>query len=235
MIPLVYHYYNSFPAAMEVYFCQQYSLQSINEIAMISQIVYNAMIGKVWQVYYVAYHMIHDVLRKEWMLYGLHIFISRRMYTIMEGYDLIDGLPVSSMGLLPDTQNCGMCIRRECLERFPRHRLQRKRLVSDPGMHHDTCATHVAWCLSGSLTRGGGENVTDIPGACATRNFTYLVRGICKDNPIRWIMSQLNDKGHQGYRGNISQTVYEIIIQILFEKYKLLFWVKLITFRLLCR
>ena len=36
--------------------------------------------------------------------------------------------------------------------------------------------------MSGSLTCvsfevGGGENVPGIPGACATRNFTYLIRG----------------------------------------------------------
>ena len=31
--------------------------------------------------------------------------------------------------------------------------------------------------MSGSLTRGGGENVPGIPGACATRNYKYLVRG----------------------------------------------------------
>ena len=31
-----------------------------------------------------------------------------------------------------------------------------------------------AWCMSGSLTRDGGENVPGIPGACATHNFTYL-------------------------------------------------------------
>ena len=60
---------------------------------------------------------------------------------------------------------------------FSRHRLQRKPLVSDPGMHHGACATHVPWCMSGSLTRGGGESVPSIPGACATRNFTYLIRG----------------------------------------------------------
>ena len=54
---------------------------------------------------------------------------------------------------------------------------KRKPLVSDPGMHHATCVTHVPWCMSGSLTRGGGENVPGIPGACATRNFTYLLRG----------------------------------------------------------
>ena len=58
-----------------------------------------------------------------------------------------------------------------------RHQLQRELLVSDPGMHHDTCVTHVPWCLSGSLTRGGGENVPGIPSACATCNFAYLVRG----------------------------------------------------------
>ena len=50
-------------------------------------------------------------------------------------------------------------MRWECRERFPRHRLQRKPLVSDPGMHHGTCVTHVPWCMSGSLTRDGGENV----------------------------------------------------------------------------
>ena len=82
------------------------------------------------------------------------------------------------MGLLPDTQNCWLRMRREFRERFPRHRFQRKPLVSDPGMHHDTCVTHVPWCMSGSLTRGGGENVPGIPGACAIHNF---VRGSCID------------------------------------------------------
>ena len=50
---------------------------------------------------------------------------------------------------------------------FPHRRLQRKPLVSDPGMQHGTCVTHVPWCMSGSLTRGSGEYVTGIPGACA--------------------------------------------------------------------
>ena len=53
-------------------------------------------------------------------------------------------------------------------ERFTRHRLKRKPLVRYPGMHHDAWVTHVPWCMSGSLTRVGWENV---PGACATRNF----------------------------------------------------------------
>ena len=60
---------------------------------------------------------------------------------------------------------------------FPRLRLQRKPLVSDPDMHHGTCVTHVPWCMSGSLNRGGGENVPGIPGTCANRNLTYLARG----------------------------------------------------------
>ena len=81
------------------------------------------------------------------------------------------------MGLLPDTQNCGLRMSRECREHFPSHRLQRKPLVSDPVMHHGTCVTHVPWCMSGSLNRGGGENVPGIPGTCATHNFTYLARG----------------------------------------------------------
>ena len=59
-------------------------------------------------------------------------------------------------------------MRRECRERFPRHRLQRKPLVSNLGMHHGT---------SGSLSREGGENVPGIPGACLTLDFTYLARG----------------------------------------------------------
>ena len=82
-----------------------------------------------------------------------------------------------AMGLLPDTKSYGLRMRRECRERFPRHRFQRKRLVSDPGIHHGTCDTHMPWCMLGSLTGGGGENVPGIPGACATRNFTYLARG----------------------------------------------------------
>ena len=34
---------------------------------------------------------------------------------------------------------CGWRMRQECWERFPRQRLQRKPLVSDPSMHHGTC------------------------------------------------------------------------------------------------
>ena len=43
----------------------------------------------------------------------------------------------------------------------------KKTLVIDPGIHHSTCVTHVLWCMSGSLTRGGGKNV---PGITSARN-----------------------------------------------------------------
>ena len=82
---------------------------------------------------------------------------------------------------------------------FPGSDFKGKSLVSDPGMHHGMCVTHVPWCMSGSLTCSGGENVPCIPGACASHNSTYLVRGpyrrtsllsptvvwvIIKDDPI---------------------------------------------------
>ena len=77
---------------------------------------------------------------------------------------------------LPDTSNCGLRMHRECRERFLHHRLQRKPLISDPSMHHVTCVTHAPWCMSGSLTRGGGENVLGIPSVFTTHNCTYLTR-----------------------------------------------------------
>ena len=83
----------------------------------------------------------------------------------------LKSLHLCTMGLLPDTQNCGLCMRRQCRERFPLHRLQRKLLVSD----HGTCITHVLWCMCGSLTPVGWKNVPGMPGACATRHFAYLV------------------------------------------------------------
>ena len=38
---------------------------------------------------------------------------------------------------------------------FPRDRLQRKPLVSDPDMHHGSCVTNMPWWMTGSLTHGG--------------------------------------------------------------------------------
>ena len=75
-------------------------------------------------------------------------------------------------------------MRRECRERFPRHQFRRKPPISDPGMYYGTCVTHVPRCMSGTLTCGGGQNITGIPGTCAICNFTYLVRG-------QWCLSRL--------------------------------------------
>ena len=91
-------------------------------------------------------------------------------------------------------------MRRECRERFPPRQLQRKPLASDPGMHHGTCVTHVPWCMSGSLTRGGGDNVPGISGACAPailhiwQEAHYLMACCLLDNrplsePCRFIFS----------------------------------------------
>ena len=86
---------------------------------------------------------------------------------------------ISTYGPLTRYANCGLCMHHECRERFPRHRLKRKPLVSDPGMHHDTCVMHVPWCMSGSLTSGGGENFPGTPGASPFPIFSYLVYGPC--------------------------------------------------------
>ena len=52
---------------------------------------------------------------------------------------------------------------------FPATDFKEKPLVSDPCMHYGTFLTHVPWCMSVSLTRGGGKNVPGIRGACTTR------------------------------------------------------------------
>ena len=63
---------------------------------------------------------------------------------------------------------------------FPTTDFQRKPLVSDPDMHYGMFVTHVSWCMSGSLTHDGGENVPGISSACTTLNFTFLARGPCQ-------------------------------------------------------
>ena len=41
--------------------------------------------------------------------------------------------------------------------------MSKEPLVSDPDIYHGTCVTQVPWCMSGSLTRGGGENGKTFP------------------------------------------------------------------------
>ena len=96
---------------------------------------------------------------------------------------------------------------RQCRERFPRHPLPKKLLVSDPGMRHGTCVT---WCMSVSPTRGGGggENVPVIPGAYSTRNFTYLARGPWSNEAvfIKWNKSNENCRSDNGWTKNQIET-----------------------------
>ena len=91
---------------------------------------------------------------------------------------------------------------------FPRRRFLREPLVSDPGMHHGTCVTHVPWCMPGSLTCGDGENVPGIPGACASAilriwqeaHYIYpnIVIGVKRYDPeISMIMGWWKVKGHK--------------------------------------
>ena len=76
-------------------------------------------------------------------------------------------------------------MRRECRESFPRHRLQMKPLIR----------THVPCCMSGLLTRGGGENVPGSPGACATHNVAYLLRGPW-DKLVLVVLDSLKETQH---------------------------------------
>ena len=82
-----------------------------------------------------------------------------------------------SMGILTDTKSSGLHMRRECRERFLRHR----------SLATPTCIKARAWCtchgacrdrqLAVSFEVGGGENLAGIPSACATSNIAYMVRG----------------------------------------------------------
>ena len=71
--------------------------------------------------------------------------------------------------------------------------------------------THVPWCMSGSLIRGGGENVPGIPGACSTHKLTYLSRGpflTYWQMYAWWTGWWLVDKLAKYIRGNIGYNLY---------------------------
>ena len=57
---------------------------------------------------------------------------------------------------------------------FPPPPTSKETVVSDPGMHHGTSR---AVMYGGIAIPRGRKNVPSIPGACATRNVRYLVRG----------------------------------------------------------
>ena len=83
-------------------------------------------------------------------------------------------------------------------------------------MDHGTYVPHVPWYVLGSLTRGGGENVPGIRGACATRNFTYLARGPCVTPPL--IFYKLIDKYRQ--QTNWNNNVINISMHLISSVYK---------------
>ena len=66
---------------------------------------------------------------------------------------------------------------------FPRLRIQREPLVSD----HGTCVTHVPWCMSESLTRGGGENVPAYPAHAHPQFYVYDKRPITSHKVWEWV------------------------------------------------
>ena len=87
------------------------------------------------------------------------------MTWLMERFD--DG-----MGLLPGMSKCGLCMRRECRERFPRHRGLAISTCITVHACHDPCRDR--WLVF-SFEVGSRENAPGIPGACATRNFTIFI------------------------------------------------------------
>ena len=138
-----------------------------DETRDIKVVGFGALILEIWW----HYLLLHAIRLTEVGLNSFWAWVGS--YTKRKKY----GLASLSIGLLPDMLNCGLRMRHECRELFPHHRLKRKPLVSGPGMHHDTCVTHVPCCMRRSLTHGSRENVSGIPDACAIHKFAYLAKG----------------------------------------------------------
>ena len=81
------------------------------------------------------------------------------------------------MGLLPDTQNCRCACAGNAWNVFPVTTGARSRHASRH-VRDARAVMHVGIAnLRFPLKSAAGENVPGIPGACATCNFTFLVRG----------------------------------------------------------
>ena len=87
------------------------------------------------------------------------------------------------MGLLPDTQNCGCACAGNA--GHVSHVTTGKRSLHASRHVRDARAVMHAGIANYRfpLKSAAGENVSGIPGACATCNFTYLVRGPCPSMP----------------------------------------------------
>ena len=90
------------------------------------------------------------------------------------------------MGLLPDTQICGCACAGNAGNVFPVTAGKRSRHASRH-VRHARAVMHAGIANQRfPLKSAAGENVPGIPGACATCNFTYLVRG-----PWRWALGEI--------------------------------------------
>ena len=76
------------------------------------------------------------------------------------------------MGLLPDTRNCGCAYAGDAGNVFPITAGERSRHASRHVRHARAVIANYRFPLKSAA----GGNVPGIPGACATCNFTYLVR-----------------------------------------------------------
>ena len=65
---------------------------------------------------------------------------------------------------------------------------QRKPLVSDPGMYHGTCVTHVPRCVSGSLTRVVRETIPAFPVHAQPTNLRIWQEAHCG---AKWLTANL--------------------------------------------
>ena len=92
----------------------------------------------------------------------------------------------------------------------------KKSLVSDPGMHHGTCVAHVPWCMSGSLTRVGEENVPGIPGSCAIRNFRYLASDLLSHRPSHsaWFFAIVGVGQGRGWHWELVRAITMVLVYV---------------------
>ena len=109
----------------------------------------------------------------------------------------------NGMGLLPDAQNYGLHMHRECRERFPHHH----------GLTIPTCITHVPWCIPGSLT--GGFLWSRWRGKRSRHcrcmlNPQFYVTG---KRPIQWHFRDCNRGYHKGYHWCITDS-FSLILSL---------------------
>ena len=87
----------------------------------------------------------HPFVYRKWMLLPAHSHYFKSLLYFKNTRIRVKVHSKPPMGLLPDMQNCGLRMRQEYRQRFHHHRLHRKPLISDPGMHHGTCVTRDAF------------------------------------------------------------------------------------------